>query len=147
MPLGYPMDSNFELSKDQRRVRLKWFLVGGFILCLIYMFSGRPYEVEVFQTFLASGLSYGDGFYVVRGNDLRKPWLWRAILATVPLHIAYLTVLFWSDKAFPTVMTKALAFVPVLALGFVIESKVFDWVVDRFNPSNDEQEAAPVPRT
>jgi hypothetical protein len=133
------MEPESGLDKDQRRVQLKWFLVGGFILCLIYMFSGRPYEVEVFQTFLASGLCYGDGFYVVRGNDLRKPWLWKAILATVPLHVAYLMVLFWSDKAFPSVMTKALAFVPILALAFAIESIAFDWIVDRFKPSDAEQ--------
>ena len=123
------------------------FLVGGFILCGIYMFSGRPYAVEVFQTFLATALCYGESFYVGRANDLDKPWLWKAILATVPLHIAYLSVLVWSDKAFPNVMTKALAFVPLLGLAFAIEKIAFDLIVGHFKPSTTEWEDAATPRT
>jgi hypothetical protein len=140
------MDSDFDLSKDERRARLKMVLVGGFILCGIYLFSGRSYALEVFQTFLATALCYGESFYVRRANDLGKQWLWKAVLVTVPLHVAYLSVLFWSDKAFPNVMTKALAFVPILGLGFAIEAIVFDWIVDRFKPSSADQVGAPVPR-
>jgi hypothetical protein len=142
MLFGYPIEPDFDLAKEQRRDRLGWVLVGGVVLCAVYLFSGRPYAVEVFQAYMATGLCYGASFYVDRKNDLGKLWLWKVIFASVPLHIAYLAVLFWSDKAFPSVMTKAIVFMPVLAVAFAIESILIDRIADWFKPSSAEQVAS-----
>jgi hypothetical protein len=142
MLFGYPIESDFDPAKEQRRTRLGWILVGGTVLCVVYLFSGRSYAVEVFQAFVATGLSYGAGFYVDRRNDLSKLWVWKVVFASVPLHVAYLAVLFWSDKAFPSVMTKAVVFIPVLAVAFGIESILIDRMADGFKPSSAEQVAS-----
>jgi hypothetical protein len=146
MLFGYPVEPNFDLAKDQRWNRAGWVFLGGSVLCMVYDLSGRPFGVEVFQAWFATSLCYGASVYVKRRNHLNKLWLWKAVLVTVPLHIAYLIALFWSDKAFPSVMTKAIAFVPILAIAYAIESILFDWIVDRFEPSGAEQVGEPVTR-
>jgi|SRR5215467_5505666 len=139
MPFGYPLNRDFDLAKDQRRDRLKWTLLGGTLLCVVYLFSGRPLATEVFQGFLATSLFYGEEFYVQRRNRLGKPWLWKAFLATLPMHVLYLAAIFWSDKAYPRVMTKAIVFIPVLAIGFVIESVRMQGLINRFKPPNNDR--------
>ena len=131
---GYPVEPNFDIAKEQRRDRLKLALIGGFVLCVLYLFSGDPYATEVFQGCLATGLSYGESFYVQRRGDLGKPWLWKVICTTVPLHVLYLAAVFSADKMFPNLVTKAIVFMPVLAVGFAIESTLFNRIADRFKP-------------
>lgn len=128
------MEQDFDLAKEQRRSRVGWVLAGGLLLSVIYLFLGRPFAVEVFQGCVATVLCYGANFYVDRKKYLSKLWLWKAIIATVPLHTAYLAILFWSDKAFPNVMTKAIVFMPVLLLVFAIEVILIDRIVDHFKP-------------
>lgn len=147
MPFGYHVEPDFDLAKEQSRDRVGWALVGGTFLCLLYLFSGRPFAVEIFQGYVATSLYYGDTFYVRRRGDLGKLWLWKAILATLPLHVLYLAALFWSDALFPNLMTKVIVFIPVLALGFAIESIVLSKLVDRFKPSSAEQPGGPVAQT
>ena len=76
-----------------------WPLLGGTALCLLYLFSGRPFATELFQGWIATGLFYGDNFYVRRRKDLATLWLWKSILITVPIHALYLSGIFWLDRA------------------------------------------------
>jgi hypothetical protein len=46
-------------------------------------------------------------------------------LVTIPLHVAYLAALFCSERAFPSVMTMAVIFIPLLAIAFGVESILF----------------------
>lgn len=102
-------------------------------------FPRREYSTEVFQGFVATSLFYGETFYVRRRSDIGKLWLWKAIFATIPFHVLYLVGIFWSDHAFPSVMTKAIVFIPALALGFTIESLQMQRIVDRFRLSSTKQ--------
>jgi hypothetical protein len=137
---GYRVEPDFNIDKEQRRDRLKFVLVGGFVLCIAYsFFSPREYSTEVFQGFLATSLFYGENFYVRRRGYLNRSWLWKAIVASIPLHVLYLAALFWSDRALPEVMTKAFVFIPVIGVGFVFESFVAQRIVDRFRLSSMKQ--------
>src|SRR5438132_1001183 len=80
-------------------------------------------------------------FFFRRRAHLGKPWLRKAIIATIPFHAVYLTALFWSDHAFPQVMTKAMVFIPVLALGFAFESVQMGRIIDRFRLTSMKQES------
>jgi hypothetical protein len=131
---GRDVEPNFDLAKEQRRNRLGYVFLLGTVLCLLYLFDGRPFAVEVFQVFIATVLCYGASFYVDRRYDLGKPWLWKAFLASIPMHLVYLAALIWSDKTFPTVMTKSILFIPTLAIAFGIESIIVDRIVDHFKP-------------
>ena len=135
MLFGYEVGTKSELEAEQRGDRLWWPLLGGTFLCLVYLFSGRPFAREIFQGFFATTLCYGMSFYVRRRNNLGSLWLWKGIFATVPLHIVYLAGIFWSDKLFPNFMTKSIVFIPVLGFGFAIESILFDRIVDWFTPA------------
>jgi hypothetical protein len=141
---GYHADPKLDLAKDERWNKAGWVFLGGAVLCMVYDLSGLPFGLEVFQAWFATSLCYGASVYVKRRNHFNELWLWKAVSVTVPLHIAYLVLLFWSDKAFPSVMTKATAFVPILAIAYAIESILFDWVVDRFEPPSAEQVSGPI---
>jgi hypothetical protein len=137
---GYGIEPRFNIGAEQRRDRLNWLFYPGLILCIVYSFlSPREYSTELFQGFVATSLFYGENFYVRRRQYLDKLWLRKAIVATVPLHVLYLAGLFWSDRALPEVMTKALVFIPVIAAGFVLESFLVQKIVDRFRLSNIKQ--------
>jgi hypothetical protein len=144
---GRRLEGDFDIAIEQRRDRLKRALIGLFVVCVFYLFSGKPYSTEVFQGCLATGLFYGENFYVRQRDDLGKVWLRKAILATIPLHVLYLAGFFWSDKTFPNVMTKAILFMPILALGFAIESILVDGIINRLKPSGPDQAGTAVTQT
>ena len=140
---GYRVEQDFDLAKEQRRDRLWWVLIAGGVLWSLYLWSGafhgwteRPFVTEILQGWLATSLFYGDNFYVRRKADLSKLWLWKAIIATIPFHALYLAFIFWSDRAFPHVMTKIIVFFPVLTLGFAIESVNMQRLIDHFKPAS-----------
>jgi hypothetical protein len=88
---------------------------------------------------------YGLTFYVAHGGYFGKLWLWKAILASLPIHALYLAAIFWADKASPQGMTKSLVFIPALTRGAAIESAVIDAIADRFktpNPNDESQSSA-----
>ena len=64
----------------------------------------------------------------------RRLWLWKAILLTVPFHALYLAGIFWLDRAVPQLMTKAAVFIPVVGVGFALESVAMQPLIDRFKP-------------
>jgi len=144
MPFGYPIEPNFDLGKEQRRNRLSWPFFGGTALCLLYLFTGRPFATEVFQGFVATSLFYGEKFYVQRRSAFGKLWLWKAFLATLPVHMLYLAAIFGLDRSYPQVMTKAVVFIPVLAIGFAVESIWMERLIDRFKPATTEPTSGPV---
>jgi hypothetical protein len=147
MLFGYHLEADFDIAIEQRRDRLTHALIGLLIVCVLYLFSGEPYATEVFQGCIATGLFYGENFYVRRRDDLGQVWLRKVILATIPLHVLYLAAFFWSDKTFPSVMTKSIAFMPILALGFAIESILVDGIITRLKPASPDQEATRVTQT
>lgn len=134
MLFGYSVEPDFDLALEQRRDRLGWLLLGGTALWILYLFTGRPFATELFQGWVATGLFYGDNFYVRRRKDLPKLWLWKSILITVPIHTLYLAGIFWLDRAVPQLMTKIVIFMPVIALGFAVESIQMQPLIDRFRP-------------
>ncbi len=73
---------------------------------------------------MATSLYYGDEFYVLRGLKVRDVRLWKAILATLPFHGAYLMALFWLDRTLPQMMLKAVVFMPLIAVCFAVESEL-----------------------
>jgi hypothetical protein len=136
MLFGYDVEQGFDLALEQRRNRLWWLLLGGTALCILYSFTGRPFATEFFQGWIATSLFYGDNFYVRRRTDLSKVWLWKSILITVPFHVLYLAAIFSLDRAVPQWMTKVAVFLPVIALGFALESITMQPLIDRFKPSD-----------
>ena len=135
---GYPIEPDFNLSKEQRRDRVGWALIGGSVLCIVYDFSGLPHSLEVFQACFATVLFYGANFYVNWKNDLAKPWLWKTILASIPVHVAFLASIFWSDRSFPTLMTKAIVFIPVLSVTFAMKCVLIEGIARRFRTEISE---------
>jgi hypothetical protein len=147
---GYRLEPDFDVAKEQRRDRWTWAFFGGLALCYLYLWSGAfhgwtepPFLIEILQGWIATSLFYGDNFYIRRGGDLRKPWLWKAVIAVTPIHVLYLAAIFWSDRAFPQVMRKIIVFLPVLALGFAIESIKMQRLIDHFKPARRD----PKPQT
>jgi hypothetical protein len=135
---GYRVEENFDPAKEQRRDRLKW-VMGGVLCILIACFFIHSFSMAIFQGFLLTALIYGDSFYVQRRNKLNEPWLRRAILATVPLHVLLLIGIVWLDWAFPNVFPKVIVSVPMLFLTFGVEAVLFDKIVGRFSPSEVAQ--------
>ena len=135
MLFGYAVEPDFDLGIEQRRDRLGWLFLGGGALCIVYSLTGGPFDTEVVQAWIATSLFYGDTFYVRRRQALSKLWLWKSILMTVLIHALYLSAIFWLDRAIPQLMTKVVIFLPVVAVGFAIESIMLQPLIDRFKPS------------
>jgi hypothetical protein len=132
---GYGIEPNFDLSKERRKDRVGWLLIVGTGLCILYDAFGGRFGVQSFQGTLATVLLYGDSFYANRRGDLKATWLWKAVIASIPVHLIYLASLFWCDNAIPGLMMKAIVFIPVIALLFVIESSLVDRIANYFKPA------------
>lgn len=117
-----------EKEERSRHLNKLWFV--GFVLWVFYLLLGGHFATQAFQGGLATLLYYCDEFYVSHPVNLRETRVWRAILATVPFHCAYLAVLFWLDHVLPQVMPKAIVFMPVVVIGFVAESSVLSKLVN-----------------
>ncbi len=128
---GYRVEENFDLAKEQRRGRLMWVNGGG--LCLLFAcYFLHPFSVAIFQGYFLTSLCYGDSFYVKRRDELGKQWVWKAILATIPLHVLFLAGIVWSDWAFPNFFPKIIICSPILIVTFGIEAVLFNQIVNRF---------------
>ena len=132
---GQEIDPDFDEAKEDRVSRVGMAFLLGVALSIIYLILGLPFATQVFQGLFATIPAYGSSFYADRQTNMRKLWFWKAVLATLPFHLSYLAVIFYSDVKLPELMMKAVVFVPVLMFGFAFESAViFDRIVDRFKP-------------
>ena len=136
---GYRIEQDFDLAKEQRRDRLIWLVGGGGFCLLIAPSVIHPFPVAILQGFFLTSLSYGDSFYVRRKDKLSEPWLWKAIVATVPLHVIFLIAIIGLDKTIPHVFSKIIVWFPILFVCFGIEGVLFDGIVGRMSPSDAAQ--------
>lgn len=133
--LGRHIEQDSDLTRERRRRHVGWGIVLGVVICILCDLLGLPFTTEVFQGWLATCLPYGVTFYVNQGENLRRSWLWKAVLVSLPAHASYLFAIFWSDGTFPGMLPKAVVFVPVLAVFSAVESIYFlDRVVRCFKP-------------
>ena len=133
---GYRVEENFDLAKEQRLGRLHWFIGGG--LCFLFIcYLIHPFSAAIFQGYCLTLFSYGDSFYVRKSDNLGQIWLWKAMLATIPLHILFIVAIVWLDWAFPSFFPKVLVCGPILIAAFAIESVWFDSIVSWFRRAGD----------
>jgi hypothetical protein len=141
--LGYELEQDFDIDKENRRNRLWWPFLAGTVLCFGYDFLNLPFSLQIFQGFVATWMFYGENFYVRNKGHFRGFWRWKVILLTAPNHTFYLAGVFWADHAFPGPMKKAIVFVPVLAVGVVIETYWIQKIIKRAELSNTKDAGAP----
>ena len=131
---GQQLEPDFDLGKEHRRNRLWLVLVVG--LCLLgALFLFHPFSRIVFMAYSLTLLTYGDSFYVSRSGRLSERWLWKAILATLPLHLLVLFGIGWLTWVLPSFARTAISSVAFVAFCFACESVLFDRIADRFEPS------------
>ena len=135
---GYRIEPDFDLAKEKRRDRVGWLLIVATVSCILYDALGGHLQLQWFQGAFATILCYGDSFYAARRADLRSPWLWKTILASLPLHVIYLAALFSLDKMFPGVMKIYGVFMLVIIIAFAIEANLIDRIADHFKPRKIE---------
>ena len=135
---GYRIEGDFDIAKEQRLNRLMWVNGGGIgLLGLLYVL--HPFSAAIFQGYFITSLCYGDSFYVRRRGDLGKRWLWKAIFATIPLHLLLLLAIVWLDRAFLNVFPKTIVSVPILFVTFGVEAVLFEQIVARCRPPEATQ--------
>jgi hypothetical protein len=132
----------FDLEKEQRRERVKWVFYGVgamlFIVCGFYM--QERVEQRFLHAYGLTALSYGALLYVEEFEYLKKLWLWMGVLATIPLHIAFVAGLFWWDARNPQLAHAGFAFVYALWPVFLVEMVLFTLIIDHFKASASPDE-------
>ena len=128
-----------DLEKEQRRERLGWVFYGVgamlFVVCGFYM--QERVEQRVLHAYALTVLCYGALLYVEEFEHLRRLWLWKGVLATIPLHIAFVASLFWWDAKHPH---SGFMFVYALCPVFVVEIVIFSLIIDHFKASASPDE-------
>jgi len=84
-------------------------------------------------------LSYGDSFHVRRKDNLGERWLWKSVLATIPLHLLFLGCIELLIRSLPRFARTGFSIIGFIALCFVAESLLFDSIADRLDPSRATQ--------
>ena len=83
-----------------------------FVVCGFYM--QERVEQRVLHAYGLTVLCYGALLYVEELEHLRRPWLWKGVLVTIPLHIAFVASLFWWDAKHPQLAHSGFMFVYAL---------------------------------
>src|SRR5712664_3221498 len=142
--ITYPADGleGFGLEKQQRFERLKWVFYGvGAMLLVVYGFYMQErVEQRVLHAYGLTVLCYGALLYVEEFEHLRRLWLWKGVLATIPLHIAFVASLFWWDAKHPQLAHSGFMFVYALWAVFVVEIVIFSLIIDHFKASASPDE-------
>jgi hypothetical protein len=73
-------------------------------------------------------------------EHLKNLWLWKGVLATIPLHIAFVAGVVWWDARHTQYAQSGFRFVNVLWPVFVAEMVIFSLVIDYFKPSESADE-------
>jgi hypothetical protein len=140
---GYQLEADFDSGKEQRRNHLWWLFLSGLVLCLVCLFFMEKISAtQIFQGWVATSLFYGENFYV-RQKLFDDPWLWKAMLATIPLHVCLMTGLFWLDMSYPSVTTKAVVFLPAIVVILAFETILAERIIGSFKPAAAK---APLPQ-
>ena len=99
-------------------------------LCRLSFFIQMVATERVVHACTLSILTYGALVYVEEFDHLRKAWLWKGILSTIPLHVGFVGILLWWDgKNQPQ---TGFAFTGALFLMFAAEMVTFSGIVGRF---------------
>lgn len=142
--LTYPKEGleGFDLEKQQRFERLGWVIYGVgamlFVVCGFYL--QERVEERVLHAYGLTVLSYGALLYVEEFDNLRRLWLWKGVLATIPLHIMFVAGLFWWDAKHPRLAHSGVTFVYALWPVFVAEFVIFTLIIDHFKASASPDE-------
>ncbi len=120
------------LDKEQRQERLQWVFYGVssmlLVVCAFYM--QERVELRVLHAYGLTVLTYGALIYVEEFEHLRRLWLWKGVLATIPLHFLFLLGLFWWDAKGPLGPGYILAF--RIWPFFLAEMVIFSLLIDHF---------------
>jgi hypothetical protein len=132
----------FDVEKEQRRERLMWVFygVGAMFLVVCGFYMQERVEQRVLHAYGLTVLCYGGLLYVEEFEHLKKLWLWKGVLATIPLHIAFVAGLFWWDAKYPQLAHSGFMFVYALWPVFLVEIVIFSLIIDHFKPSASPDE-------
>jgi hypothetical protein len=113
----------FDLGKEQRTERLKWIFYGVSAMALVV---GNFFLQEVAEDWVvhACGLTilcYGLVLYVHEFENIRELWLWKGVLASIPVHLAAILCLFWWDAKFPNDAHSGFMFFGMLSAALTVE--------------------------
>jgi len=124
----------FDLEKEQRRERLKWVFygVGAMLIIVCGFYMQERSEQYVLHAYGLTVLCYGALLYLEEFEHLRRLWLWKGVLTTVPLHIAFVASLFWWDAKHPQLAHSGFMFAYALWPIFVVEMMIFSMIIDHF---------------
>ena len=127
-----------DTGKEERENYLKWSLGGVATLLVVFYLLGGVFPggvwLYVLKVSLFTAFCYGHLLYVEEKENIRESWVWKAVLATIPFHIAFLGVIVGIDRAAPYLASNAIVFLFVLwAFGWV-ETKLMDQITDDFQP-------------
>lgn len=116
-------EDRFDLGKEQRTERLKWAFYGvlAMVLVLGNFFLQERVENWVVHAFGLTILCYGSVLYVHEIDHIRELWLWKGVVTTIPLHLAFAYSLFWWDARFPRLAHSGFIFIYALLAVFVVE--------------------------
>jgi len=112
-----------------------------FVVCGFYVQQSA--EQRVLHAYGLTVLVYGALLYVEEFEHLKKLWLWKGVLATIPLHIASVAGLFWWDARHPQLAHSGFMSAYALWTGFVVEMVTFSLIIDYFKPSASSDEPQP----
>jgi len=137
-PTFTQIENDLDLGKEQRTERLKWVLYGVGAMAFVlgnYFLQDRVVDWVVHASSLTI-LCYGFILYVHEIEHIRELWLWKSVVTTIPLHLAFIASLFWWDTRFPSLAHSGFQFVGVLFTAFAVELFFFLPIFEHFRSSS-----------
>jgi hypothetical protein len=131
-------EDDIDPTKQSRKDHLRWGFWGvSTVLLASYFFKGflisSPW-LHIVKACLLTMLCYGHFLYVEEKDEVRSRWLWVAVLATLPFHVAFLGVILAIDRAVPYLAPNPIAFLFIIWAVAWIESRLMDQIAEDYRP-------------
>jgi hypothetical protein len=129
---GYPIGAD-EAAVEEEGERNSWFGIAFVIFSSLLTLVIDPASFKDLYPYDATIILYGYCIYVQRRNNIGRLWVWKAVVASLPVHAAYIAIVVWIYKSWPGV-TRRVEFLLFL-FGFALEVNVFNLIATAFRPS------------
>jgi hypothetical protein len=132
-------DAQVDWIEEQRKDRVGWLVfAGGLPFIALAIFHQTLITIMVLQGYFLTSMEFGLVFFVAERKNIRRPWIWKALVASILLHVAVLVAIFSWDRRYPELAVKGAVLTGVLLVAGLVELYLMLLIVEMCKPFDEE---------
>ncbi|HXN51562.1 MAG TPA: hypothetical protein VN943_06460 [Candidatus Acidoferrum sp.] len=129
--------SHVDWMREQTKDRVVWIALGGSLPFVTWaILRGTLTSIIFLQAYLLTSIEFGLVLFVQERDNIRRLWLWKAMIPCTLVHLIVLAVIFSWDKANPQIAATGFALAAGLLAAALVELYLMLWIIEMCRPSD-----------